>query len=140
MGSEASGDLTEDDGRPQRPLATVVGVGDIASGDEDKKIVPAFSNSPCELAAGRGCRRLAQELGQAAVEIGPVLNERAVLEGLAPPADGDGAQEEESEAGREGAVALVDGILAVAQQVGEAELALNAMPVLSGIAVGNPDL
>src|ERR1700680_4210976 len=72
-------------------------------------------NSPCELAAGWGCRRLAQEPGQARGEMGPVLNERAVLEGLAPPADGDGAQEEKFEAGRKGGIALVDGILVVAQ-------------------------
>ncbi len=84
-------------------FAAVVGVWDIASGNEDEKI-------------------------------GPVLHERAVLEGLAPPADGEGAQEEEFEAGGKGGIALVDGVLTVAQQMGEAELALNAMPVLSGIA------
>lgn len=41
------------------------------------------------------------------------MHERAVLEGLASPADGDGAQEQALEAGREGGIALVDGVLGV---------------------------
>src|SRR5260370_35317015 len=133
IGSEGPGDLAEDDGGPQGSLAAVIGVGHIASGDEDEKIVPAFPDGAGELSAGRRGRRLAQQPGEAAIEIGPILNERPVLEGLAPPADGDGSQEAMLEARGAGGVALVDCILAVAQQMGEAALALHAMPVLTGL-------
>ena len=81
MGLETSGDLAEDNGGPQGALAAIIGVRHIASGDEEEKIVAAFSDGPGQLAAGRCGRRLAQQRGEAAVEIGPVLHKRAVLEG-----------------------------------------------------------
>src|ERR1700757_1348059 len=54
--------------------------------------------------------------------------------------NGNGALQQLVKARSEAGVSGVDGVLGVAQQVGEAQLALVSMPGLSGIAVGNPDI
>jgi hypothetical protein len=41
---------------------------------------------------------------------------------------------------RETGVAGIDGVLGIAQQMGQAKLALVSMPGLRRIAVGNPDI
>ena len=94
MGSEASGDLSEDHGWSEGALATIVGVGDVAPGDEDEEIITAFADATSEFLTGDGVGGFAQQPGEAAVEIGAVLGKGAVLEGFAPSSDGNGAQQQ----------------------------------------------
>ncbi|MDB5393513.1 MAG: hypothetical protein JWM91_1019 [Rhodospirillales bacterium] len=140
MGAEATGYLSEDDGRPESALAAVVGVGNVASGDEDEQIVATFADGAGELLAGFGVGGLAKQLGETAVEIGAVPCKGTILEVASPSTDGDGAQQQALEVGGETGIAFIDGVLGVAQQMGEADLALGAMAVLAAIAVGAPDL
>jgi hypothetical protein len=68
------------------------------------------------------------------------LSQRGVLERVAAAAERHGALEQALEAGREDRAALVDGVLGVAQRMGQTELVLPAMAGLRGIAVADPDL
>jgi hypothetical protein len=55
-------------------------------------------------------------------------------------ADVAGPFQQSLEARGEHLVAMVDGILGVPEQMGQADLTLIAMPVLRGVAVSHPDL
>src|SRR5216684_4722667 len=134
LGAEPAGHLAEDDAGPQGPLAVVVGGGDIAAGDEDKEIAAASADGAGELAAGLGGGADGEQPVELAVEVGAVLGEGGVLELWTPLADGDGPAQELLEAWRETGVAGIDGVLGIAQQMGQTELALVSMPGLRGIA------
>jgi len=60
LGSEAVGDLAEDDARARRPLRTVVGRWDRAVGDEHEQVLADLLDDPLELLTGFG-RRLDPE-------------------------------------------------------------------------------
>src|ERR1700739_2478913 len=77
---------------------------------------------------------------KSAVEVGTVLDQGGVLEIGTAATNGNGALQQLVKARSEAGVSGVDGVLGVAQQVGEAQLALVSMPGLSGIPVGNPDI
>ena len=142
--AEAAGDLAEDDAGPQGALAAVVGVGNVASGDEEEEIAAAFADAAGELAPGSGGRGGSEQPVEPSVEIGAVLSEGGVLEILAVPADADGTQQQLLESEGEAGVALVDGVLGIAQEMGEAELLLltwgrsDRSPVIAGSTAGNP--
>ena len=53
LGAEAAGDLAKDDTGPQRPLAVVVGGGDVAAGDEEEQIATAFAEGRGALSSRR---------------------------------------------------------------------------------------
>src|SRR5882757_6213848 len=140
MGSEAACHFSEDDGGAERSLAAIIGIGHVASGDESEQVVAVASHGAEELAGGLVFRRFGEETVEPAVEIGAILLEGGVLEGLSPSADGDGALQEGLEAWCEDGIAVIDGVLGVTQEMGEADLPLQPMAVLGRIAVGYPDL
>lgn len=71
---------------------------------------------------------------------GGVGGERAVLQGGAPLADADGPAQMIADLGSDDGVAAVDGVLDVAQDMGEADLMKVAQLLLPGVAVRHPDL
>lgn len=77
---------------------------------------------------------------EAAVGPGGVGSQRAVLQGGAPLADADGPAQMVADFGGDDGVAAVDGVLDVAQDVGEADLVGAPQFLLSGVAVRQPDL
>ena len=80
MSSYAAGDFAKDDAGPQRPFAPVVGVGNVASSDEDKEIAAAFGDAAGEFAAGGNRRGDSQQAVEATVEIGAILSQGRVLQ------------------------------------------------------------
>ena len=108
--------------------------------DEDKEIAAAFADTAGELSAGRGGGADGEQPVKPAVEVGTVLGEGSVLEIGAAAADGNGALQQLVKARSEASVSGVGGVLGVAQQMGEAQLALVSMSGLCRIAVGNPDI
>ena len=118
MGPEASGDLSKDDGGPQRPFAAIIGVGHVAAGDEAEEVVPVTAHGIEELAGGAIFWRLGKQPVEPSVEIGAILLEGAVHEARATAADSDGAQQEALKGDCEAGIAVVDGVLGVAQEMG----------------------
>src|SRR5712692_11787846 len=140
LGAEPAGDFAEDHAGPQGTLAVVVGGGDIAAGDEDKEIAAAFTDAAGELLAALGGGADSEQPVEPAIEVGTVLDQGGVLQLWAPLADGGGAAQELLEARSKAGVAGVDGVLGIAQQMGQAQLALLSVPGLCGITVGNPHI
>src|SRR3954447_14760485 len=66
--------------------------------------------------------------------------QRAVFEGGPAAADRHRPEQQKRKAEREEAVACVDRVLRIAQQMGEAKLTGGTMAGLRGVAVGHPDL
>src|SRR6266481_3479833 len=133
LGAEPAGDFPEDHAGPQGTLAIVVGGGNVAASDEDEEVAAAFADGAGELAAGLGGGADGEQPVEPAVEVGTILGEGGVLQFRAPLADGGGATQELLEAQCETGVAGIDGVLGVAQQVGQTKLALVAMPGLRRI-------
>jgi len=75
-----------------------------------------------------------------AVEIGPVLLERAVREAVAPMADQDGTQQDAFDDGRKDGVPGVDGILDIAQLMSEANLPLLTPALLRPQPIRHPEV
>ena len=127
FGAEAAGDFAEDDAGSQGPLAIVVGGGDIAAGDEEEEIAAAFADAAGELSSGLGVGRQ-RAAGRAGGRDRRGTGQGGVLEFGAALADADGAVQELLKARCETGVAGVDGVLRVAQQMGQAKLALMPCP------------
>src|SRR5439155_25271389 len=140
LGAGAAGAFAGDRAGPQRTLAVVVGRGHIAAGGEDKGITAAFADTAGELLAGLGGGADGEQPVKPAVEVGTVLDQGGVLEIGAAATDGNGALQQLVEARSEAGVSGVDGVLGVAQQMGQAKLPLVSAPGLCGITVGNPDI
>ena len=120
LGTEAVCDLAEGDAGPQRPLRAVIGRRDGPIGEEDEQVSPTALDDLLELAAGRMGRGDAHQAVELGVELVGIAAQCGVGELLPPFADGAGALEQFAQAGREGAVAGVDGVLGIADEVGEA--------------------
>src|SRR5215470_6442140 len=138
LGTEPAGDFAKDHAGPQGPLAAVVGGGDIATGDEDEEITAAFADTAGELLAGLGSGADGEQPVEPPVEVGTVLGEGGVPELGATAADGNGALQQLGEARSKSGVTAVDGVLGVAQQMGQTELAFVAMPGLCCVSIGHP--
>ncbi len=115
--SEAGGHVSDDHAAPQATFGSVVGGGDVTADGEQEEMVSALPDSLGQLATRVRRGRWFQDRAEAPLEIGAVLGLDGIREAVAALADGDGAQ-----------------------QMGQAELALPGVAVLSAITVGNPDL
>ena len=71
------------------------------------------------------------------VEVGTVLEKRAVLEPIPSLADGNGAKQDPFHHRSEDVVAGIDGVLDIAKLVGEADLPILGVPLLGAEQVGN---
>ena len=106
----------------QPALRYVVRWRHIAAGDEDEKFVLAFLHAAPELEA---CLRIGlnrQKAAEAALEIAPVNQKRAIRQALAPPSNGNGALQQVVEAWRRRACPQPRCVTAVAKEMGEADL------------------
>src|SRR3954469_23399957 len=139
-GSEAVGDLTEDDAGPQRLFGAVVGGRDRAVGEEDEQVLAEALDDALQLQAGLGGRLELEQLVEGPLEPGVIGGQGGVGERRTTAADAHGALQQMLHAGGEGGVASIDRVLDVAQQMGEADLMVPAGPAhLGAETVGDPD-
>ena len=87
---------------------------------------PASLDHLLQLAAGAVGRRGAEQDIELGVELVAIDAQGGVGKRRVPAADRAGLLQQRAQAGREGGVAGVDGILGVADQMGEADLAICA--------------
>ena len=85
-------------------------------------------------------RVAAHQVGQRLFQPGQILDQGRILEAASSFADVARPFQQGLEARGEHLVAMVDGILGVPEQMGQADLTLIAMPVLRAVAVSHPDL
>src|ERR1700756_1889579 len=121
-GPEAVGDLAEDDAGPERAFGAVVGGWNLAIGHEGEELAAPSLGLAHELDAGRGGHRHGDEAVEPSLCRGTILCERGVLEVGSPTPDRDGPAEEAAQCRSEGGFAGIDGVLRIAQHMGEAEL------------------
>ena len=139
--AEAVGDLAEDNAGPERLLGAVVGGRDGAVGDEDEEVLAEALDDALELQPGLGGRDDPEEIVEPGLEAGMVDGERGVGQVGAAAADADGALLECLQAGCERVIAAVDGVLNVAQQMGEAGLMVLSGPShLRAETIGHPEI
>ena len=118
--AEAADDLTEDHGRAECALASVVGRGHVTAGDEAEQViaVPAHGAEETpgsQLGGGGAC--------QQPVQFGTVLRQGAVLQDISPLADHHSSQQQNANAQGEALIALLDRTGCIAQQMRQAYLA-----------------
>ena len=127
--------------RPQRLLGDVVGRLDVAARHEDQQLGPRRDRD-------RGLEVAAVDLlgpqRQEAVEFAPQLAlvglDGGVGQARAPAADSAGPLQKALEGRREDGVAGIDGVLRIADQMGEADLVRRGMPALGREPIGDPHL
>src|ERR1700730_10169229 len=140
-GSEAIGDFSKDDARSQGLLGAVVGRRDVAIGDENKQVLAEALDDPLELLPRLSGGQDFEQRIEAGLETCVVGGQGRVSQCLAPPANPNGTLQQAFYAGRESDVARVDGVLNVAQQMGEAGLMVHPRPShLGAETIGNPEL
>ena len=141
FGPEAVRHFSKDDAGAQRLLGAVIGGRYGAIGEEDEQKSPAALDGVLELfASGMGWRDAEQRI-EAGVELVAVGAQRGVGERGAPSADRASPLQELTQAGREGCIAGVNGVLGVANEMGEADLVVGFGPTqLRAVAVGDPEV
>ena len=140
-GSKTIGDFSKDDARSQGLLGAVVGGRDVAIGDEDKQVLAEALDDPLELLPWLSGGHDFEQRIEAGLETCVVGGQGRVSQGLATPANPNGALQQAFYAGRESDVARVDGVLNVAQQMGETGLMVRPRPShLGAETIGDPEL
>src|SRR5215207_1881904 len=139
-GSEAVGDLAEDDAGPQGLFGPVVGGRRLAVSEEDEQALAEALDDALELQPRLVVRHDLEQVVERALEPGVVGGQGGVGERRTTVADAHSALEQMLHAGGEGSIAGVDRVLDVAQQMGEADLMVPGGPAhLGAEAVGDPD-
>ena len=95
------------------PLGDVVSIGHRLIGHEHEQMRPVGEHAFVQLAAGFAHRDRRHDPIQPAVEVIEILLQCGVVQRLAPPSDGDGAQQQPLERGAEGGIAAFDGVLCI---------------------------
>ena len=129
-GSEAAGDLAEDDGGSEFPFAGVVGRRDIRVFEKDEELSSPGLDRSLQLAAGGVGGRHGDE--------GVVVPQRRRLEPVSSPSDADRPAQQLAQPRREDGITAVDGVLDVAQEMGETGLMGRRQILLAGVAIGDP--
>ena len=141
LGSEAIGDLAEDDAGPECLFGAVIGGRDGAVGEEDEQVLAAALDDAKQHPARRGGRHGLEQFVEPGLETGMIDGQGRIGQAWPATADAGGPFQQGLEAGGQGVVAAVDGILDVAQQMGEADLMiLGRPPHPGGEAVGHPEI
>src|SRR3712207_3081470 len=108
-GSEAVGDLAEDDAGPQGLLGAVVGGRDVAVGDEDEQVLAVFLDDAQELLTGLGVRNDLEQRVELGLEAGVIdYQGGGVGQVRTAPSDADRPLHQGQKAGGEGIVTTVD--------------------------------
>src|SRR5471032_2054609 len=95
-----------------------------------------FLDHALQFDAGRMRRSAAHEVVEAALQAGRVSSQCRIGEPFSSSSDPAGAPEQMAQTGRKDAVARVDGVLHVADEMGEADLVLLRRPSqLGAVAV-----
>jgi hypothetical protein len=113
------------------PLGDVVGIGHVAVGDEHEQMRPVGGDALAQLAARFAERDGRHDAVEPAIQIGAVLRQRGVLQRLSSSSDGDRAQQQPLERGAEFAIAALDGVARIAQQMRQAYLPVHRMAALA---------
>ena len=128
VGAEAAGDLAICRGRTQFAFAAVVVGGDLGMIEEGEQVVADLGVSLAQSLAVAIDRRQRHDGIERAFQTAAVFAPRAVGQTAVSPRQHHGAQQQRLHARGEHRVARVDGILAIAQLVGEADLPRSAWP------------
>ena len=141
FGAKTVSDFPEHRTGPQRPLRAIVGRRNVAIGDEDEQMPSDLLDDALELDAGRMRRRASHESVEASLKTCGINLQGGVGETFSPSSDATGAAEQVTQFGREDAVARIDGILHITNEMGEADLILLFRPTqLAAVAVGDPEI
>ena len=141
MGAEAVCHFAENDAGTQGLFGAVVGGRDGAVGEEDEQKASASLDHDLQLAPGSMAGGEAEQRIELGVKLISVGAQRGVGELLPASGDGAGALEQFAQGGREDAVAGVDGVLSLADEVGEADLMIFLGPIhLRCKPVGDPEV
>ena len=132
-GAEAVGDLSEHDGGPDLALAGIVGGGHLAIGQEQEELAAPALDLLLQDKAGWVDGRGAQQHVELSLGLGRVVGQGAVGQGFPPLADADRPAQEIADLRSEPLVAAVDGVLDVAQDMGQADLMLAGQILLSSV-------
>ena len=125
----------------RRTLRAIVGRRNVAIGDEDEQMPSDLLDDALELDAGRMRRRASHESVEASLKTCGINLQGGVGETFSPSSDSTGAAEQVTQFGREDAVARIDGILHITNEMGEADLILLFRPTeLAAVAVGDPEI
>ena len=130
-GSEAVRDLAEDHAWSKPALGSVVGWLDVASRHEHQQLVACVDpDGGMQMDAFAVGRRQREQPVEFALQVACVSRDRGVRNCRTLAADGAGPLQKRFETGREHAVAGIDGVLGVADQMREAELMRLGVPAL----------
>ena len=86
------------------------------------------------------CNRRAHQEGQPVVRLGGIARQRRVPQIVSLLAHPDGASQMITDFGGKDRIATIDGVLHIAQHMGEADLVFLARFLLPGIAIRYPDI
>lgn len=140
VGPEAVGDLSEHDRGTDLAFGYVVGSRDLAVGEEYKELSsPSLDLLEQHLSCRMGNRH-AHQAGEHVVGLGRVGHQSCVLQAFSSLANPDGPAQMIADFGGKSHVPAVDGILNVAQHMGEADLMLAAQFLLASVPVRDPDI
>jgi hypothetical protein len=138
-GAEAVGDFPKSHAGPQRALGSVIGGRDGPVCHEDEHVAADFFDDALQFDAGGMGWRAGHERVEAGLEARGIGLERGVGKFFASSPDPAGAAQQVAQAGGKQTVARFDGVLHVADKMGEADLMLRLGPShLAAVAVGYP--
>ena len=138
--AEAAGHLSKDDGGADLALGDVVGGADAPVLEEDEELAPPGFHLRLQDPSGSMRDGHRHQSVEATVRVHSILAQGAVLQRLAPSADGDRPGEQLGQGWRKHGIPTVDGVLHVAQNMGEADLLGLSQLLLASIAIGDPDI
>lgn len=139
VGAESVGDLAEDDGGPDFPFGDVVGGRHASVGQEDEELGAPRLDLPLQKPSGGVSGGVADQGVEASFGLRRIGGQRAVLQVGSSLADPDGPSQVVADFWRDHRIAAVDGVLHVAQNMGETDLMDAGQILLPRIAIRNPD-
>jgi hypothetical protein len=94
LGSEAVGDLSEDDAGSQGLLGAVVGGRNVTVGNEDEQVLPEALDDPLEFVSGLGVRHDLEQFIELGLEPGVVGDQGGIGQGRTAAGDARRALEQ----------------------------------------------
>jgi hypothetical protein len=128
---------SSDDSEAYPSLGDVVGGGHLAVGEKGENFAPPGLDLLEEHLSRRMGNANAHQAGQHIVSLGHVTRN---LQAFSSFADPERPKQMIADLGDKGPVPAVDGVLNIAQHVGEADLMLAPQFLLARIAIRNPDV
>ena len=120
--AESIGHFAEDDAGPERAFGAVVGWRHVPVGDEGEELAAPSLGLAVEFGTGRRDRRHGEQTIEPTIGGGTILGECRVFQRCSPPTDSNGPAQQAAERRRELRLTGIDGVLDIAQDMGEADL------------------